>query len=75
MYDVKVNTDYDRFTINNGILLINGTEAEMLNLSVPPVSLKIQILNNGVSVQGDVFVNSDHHSTNGMQQRQMEMVN
>ena len=62
VYDVKVNTDYDRFTINNGILLINGTEAEMLNLSVPPVSLKIQILNNGVPVQGNVFVNSDHHS-------------
>ena len=62
VYDVKVNTDYDRFTINNGILLINGNEAEMLNLSVPPVSLKIQILNNGVPVQGNVFVNSDHHS-------------
>ena len=60
VYDVKVNTDYDRFTISDGTLLINGTEAEMLNLSVPPVSLKIQIINNGVPVQGNVSVFSDN---------------
>ena len=52
MYDVKVNTDYDRFTISEGKISVNGNEIEKLDLSIPTESLKVQILNNGIPVQG-----------------------
>ena len=28
VYDVKINTDYDRFTISEGIVSVNGAEVE-----------------------------------------------
>ena len=28
VYDVKVNTDYDRFSISEGIISVNGNEVE-----------------------------------------------
>ena len=52
MYDVKINTDFDRFTISEGIVSVNGDEVENLDLSIPTESLKVQIVNNGVPVKG-----------------------
>ena len=72
MYDVKINTDYDRFTISEGIVSVNGDEIENLDLSIPTESLKVQIVNNGVPVKGSIL--SSMIMTHGMQV-QMRMVN
>ena len=43
VYDVKINTDFDRFTVSEGNLSVNGDEIENLDLSIPTESLKVQI--------------------------------
>ena len=40
VYDVKVNTDYDRFTVSEGKISLNGNEMERLDLSIPAESRK-----------------------------------
>ena len=62
VYDVKVNTDFDRFTISEGIVSVNGAEVEHLDLSIPTESLKVQIVNNGVPVKGNLLIFNDHDS-------------
>ena len=51
MYDVKINTDFHRFTISEGIVSVNGDEIEIKS-SIPTESIKVQILNNGVPLKG-----------------------
>ena len=62
MYDVKINSDFDRFTISEGIVSVNGGEVENLDLSIPTESLKVQIVNNGVPVKGSILIFNDHGS-------------
>ena len=62
VYDVKANTDHDRFTISEGKITINGNEMDRLDLSIPTVSLKVQILENENPVQGNLFIYNSTHS-------------
>ena len=58
VYDVKVNTDYNSFSISEGIISVNGNEVEGIDLSIPAESLKVQIRHNGIPVQGSVLISS-----------------
>ena len=62
VYDVKVNTDYDRFTVSEGKISLNGNEVERLDLSIPAESVKVQILHNGIPLQGYILIYSDNDS-------------
>ena len=62
VYDVKINTDFDRFTISEGIVSVNGAEVENLDISIPTESLKVQIVNNEVPVKGNLLIFNDHDS-------------
>ena len=52
--------------------LLNGNEIEKLDLSIPKESLNVQILNNGIPVQGISLFTV--HLTHGMP-NPMKMVN
>jgi hypothetical protein len=58
VYDVKVNTDYNRFSISEGIISVNGNEVEGIDLSIPAESLRVQVRHNGIPVQGSVLISS-----------------
>lgn len=60
VYDVEINHNFERFSIKEGFLFVNETEAESLNLTIPPISLQLQFLLNGVPVQGNVVLSSNN---------------
>ena len=62
VYDVKVNTDYDRFTISEGKISLNGNAVERIDLSIPAESVKVQILKEGIPVQGYILISVDNDS-------------